>query len=69
MSFLCDLKPQGVDDIQDAKYPTLDYVLVKAEEDRVLAEAKVRKNKRLEAIAKLASEYEKIIEKYNCLIF
>lgn len=50
-------------DIEDLDYPSLEQVIVKAEEDRIMADAKEDKDKTLAILRELTEEFNSILQR------
>ncbi|XP_058801430.1 cilia- and flagella-associated protein 44 [Phymastichus coffea] len=53
----------GVADIEEPDHPSLEQMIVKAEEDRIMAQAKAEKEKTLAALRELTEEYNSILKR------
>ncbi|XP_076234530.1 cilia- and flagella-associated protein 44 isoform X2 [Calliopsis andreniformis] len=60
--------PENIEDIEDADYPSLEEVITRKEQNRIISEAEKKKNEILKIIRNLAVEYARIITRNNSLL-
>ncbi|CAL7949001.1 unnamed protein product [Xylocopa violacea] len=60
--------PKNVEDIEDADYPSLEEVITRIEQNRIILVAETKRKQILEIIRDLTEEYVKITTRNKCLV-
>ncbi|XP_076749592.1 cilia- and flagella-associated protein 44 [Xylocopa sonorina] len=60
--------PKDVEDIEDADYPSLEEVITRIEQNRIISVAETKRKQILEIIRNLTEEYVKITTRNKCLV-
>lgn len=58
------IQPKIVEDIEDVDYPTLEEVITRIEQNRIISVAEEKKKHILEIVRNLAEEFTKITKRY-----
>lgn len=58
------IQPKIVEDIEDVDYPTLEEVITRIEQNRIISVAEEKKKNILEIVRNLAEEFTKITTRY-----